>query len=77
MSAIIAPTSTAIAEPFLLQNQFDVVGQMGVVQDEDWDSIVAALSCEGNTVIETDDGPFMIVTKFSPEMLEGINDEKT
>jgi hypothetical protein len=67
MSALIAPASVAIAKPFLLEDQFDAVGQLGVVRDEDWDSVIELLS-EKNAdyiIVQTDQGPFAIITKYN------------
>ena len=67
MTALVAPALVAaFPMPFLLENQFDVVGQLVVVPDERWDEMVAIvhgwnLQDECVTVIETDQGPFMII----------------
>lgn len=74
MTAIVVPASIAVMElpvslrpmPFLVSDIFDAVGQLVVVRDEDWDEVVERciqLSPEDNlpTIIETEDGPFMVV----------------
>lgn len=67
VTALVAPAKVAaFPMPFLLENQFDVVGQLVVVPDENWDEMVTIVNgwnvqdkCV--TVIETDQGPFMII----------------
>jgi hypothetical protein len=67
MTALIAPARVASKPmPFLLSDQFDALGQLGVVRDEDWDDLVELLS-EKNAdyiIVQTDQGPFMIVTRY-------------
>jgi hypothetical protein len=68
MSTVIAPASVAAKPmPFLLENLFDVFGDMGVVFDEDWDEVVEVtrkiMEEKGGSIeiIETDQGPIMMV----------------
>jgi len=67
MTALVAPARVAsFPMPFLLENQFDAGGQLVVVPDENWDEMVALV--EGWNlqdgcviVVETDQGPFMVI----------------
>lgn len=68
MSALICPASVAIAEPrpFLLEDQFDALGQLCIVRDEDWDQVIAHLKemdvHDTLVIIETEAGPFATVS---------------
>lgn len=67
MTAVVAPATVAAAEPFLLTDQMDAIGQLVVVPDENWDAMVEwternlLLPGKNATIIETDKGPFMII----------------
>ena len=75
MSTILAPTRVAAKPmPFLLANQFNIVGDIVVVPDDNWDEIVAMLGRD-NTIVETEKGPFMVVTQIPPEMKEVLNEK--
>ena len=67
MPALIA-TSLLACEPmpFLLRDQFDAVGDIIVIQDADWDDVLALMRSKtlpGKDVIivETEQGPFMFI----------------
>ncbi len=68
MAVLVAPASTAVEpRPFLLSDQFDALGQLVVVRDEDWDDIVKwtqehlLLPDREVTIVETQQGPFMFI----------------
>ena len=76
MSTVVAPMSVALEPmPFLLKDQFELVGDLVIVPDEKWDSLVEMLGTEDNSIIETERGPFMIVTVIPPELREAKNEE--
>ncbi len=65
MTAVIAPARLACDMPFLLENHFDAIGDLGVVRDEDWDELIRLMDEKLNYVyhiVETDRGPFMVVS---------------
>ena len=68
MTALIAPARVAAKPmPFLLSDQFDAVGDMVVIPDDQWDTVIEMLM-EKNAdyiIIQTDRGPFIIVTGLS------------
>jgi len=67
MSALAAPASVVVPAPmpFLLQNQYDTVGDLVVVRDEDWDKLVELVKTKygekSYIIVDTDRGPFMII----------------
>jgi hypothetical protein len=82
MSTVIAPASIAAKPmPFLLQNLFDVFGDMGVVFDEDWDEVVEVtrktMEAKGGSIalIETDQGQIMMV--LGAPLNKEVKNEKT
>ncbi len=82
MSTVIAPASIAAKPmPFLLENLFDIFGDMGVVRDEDWDAVVAVtkttIEARGGSIalIETDQGQIMMV--LDTPLPTEVTNEKT
>lgn len=68
MSALVAPVTVACNPmPFLLEDQFEAYGQLVVVPDENWDSMVLWVEQElllpgrKPIIMETDKGPFMLI----------------
>ena len=63
MPALVAPVSVACDPmPFLLQDQFDAIGQLVVVPDERWDELVEMMRAVNDVIIiETNQGPFMLI----------------
>jgi len=78
MTAIVVPASVAALDPmpFPIPDIFDVLGQLCVVGDEDWDKVVESMKHEANYVIETDQGPFLMV-RVNPLRTGEVQDEKT
>jgi hypothetical protein len=78
MSAIIVPAKIAVLDPmpFPIPDVFDALGQLCVVRDEDWDEIVGLMTHEDNYVIETSQGPFLMV-HVNPLRTAEVQDEKT
>lgn len=68
MSALICPASVAVADPrpFLLEDQFTAIGQLCIVRDEDWDTVVAQVKewdvNDTLTIVDTEAGPFLVVS---------------
>lgn len=77
MPAIICPARVAVApRPFLLEDHFQLLGQLCVVRDEDWDKVAELMKHEANVAIETDRGPFLIAW-VNPLKTAEVQDEKT
>ena len=68
MTAVVAPLRVACKPmPFLLEDMMDILGQLVVVPDENWDELVEWVRTElllpgrSVTIVETDKGPFMVI----------------
>jgi hypothetical protein len=78
MTALVAPARVAsFPMPFLLEDQFNADGQLVVIPDENWDEMVEMVKGwnlqNGYVVVETDQGPFMIIEGATFEEKEDGN----
>lgn len=74
MPAIVAPASVACTPtPFLLDDHSDLLGQMVVIRDEDWDEFIEmakGMLRPGKEliIVETDQGPYCFLTEETVDL---------